>query len=204
MNQVKCKQVNIPPGGTYSKLCDLAEKQLRNNTDPKIVYFIAGIPDICTLTRDKKQKYEESYLNLEKDHVLHVQNTISDVEKRMRNIGCKVVFGTITTISFKIWNSHRKFVGKTVHLKHETEYHIMQEQLNSILYTVNSYIINKNLDNGVVSPFLHSYVHKRSGKKTRYIYTRLVDGLHPTHALSAAWTRHLETTIDINEHNLNL
>jgi hypothetical protein len=91
-----------------------------------------------------------------------------------------------------------------LHLKHETEYHIMQEQLNCILYTVNSYIINKNLENGVVSPFLHSYVHKRSGKKTRYIYTRLVDGVHPTHALSAAWTRHLETTIDINEHNLNL
>jgi hypothetical protein len=60
MSQVKCKQVNILPGGTYSKLCDLAEKQLRNNTDPKIVYFIAGIPDICTLTRDKKQNYEES------------------------------------------------------------------------------------------------------------------------------------------------
>jgi hypothetical protein len=53
-----------------------------------------------------------------------------------------------------------------------------------------------NLENGVVSPFLHSYVHKRSGKKTRYIYTRLVDGVHPTRALSAAGTRHLETTID--------
>jgi len=38
MSQVKCKQVNILPGGTYSQLCDLAEKQLRNNTDPKIVY----------------------------------------------------------------------------------------------------------------------------------------------------------------------
>ena len=32
-----------------------------------------------------------SYLNLEKDHVLHIQNTISDVKKRMRNIGFKVV-----------------------------------------------------------------------------------------------------------------
>lgn len=84
MNQVKCKQVNILPGGTYHKLCDLAEKQLRNNIDPKIVYYIAGIPDICTLTRDKKEKYEESYLNLEKD--VHVQNAISDVEKRMGNI----------------------------------------------------------------------------------------------------------------------
>ena len=41
MGQVKCKQVNILPGGTYIANCDLAEKQLRNNTDPKIVYFIA-------------------------------------------------------------------------------------------------------------------------------------------------------------------
>jgi len=30
-----------------------------------------------------------------------------------------------------------------LHLKHETEYPIMQEQLNSILNTVNSYIIKK-------------------------------------------------------------
>ena len=58
------------------------------------------------------------------------------------------------------------------------------------------------MENGVVSPFLHSYVHKRNGKKTRYIYARLVDGVHSTHAPSAALTRHLETTIDINECNL--
>ena len=74
----------------------------------------------------------------------------------------------------------------------------MQEQLNSILYTLHSYIIHKNLEHGVVSAFLHSYVHKRSGKTTLYIYSRLVDWVHPTHALSATWTRHLETTIDIN------
>jgi hypothetical protein len=48
MSQVKCKQVNILLGGTYSQLCDLVEKHLPNNVDPKIVYFIAGIPDICT------------------------------------------------------------------------------------------------------------------------------------------------------------
>jgi hypothetical protein len=61
MSQVKCKQVNILPGGTYSTLCDLAEKQLRKNTDPKIVYFIAGIPDICTLTRVSYKCNELSY-----------------------------------------------------------------------------------------------------------------------------------------------
>jgi len=59
MSRVKCKQVNILSGGTDSQLCDLVEKHLPNNIDAKIVYFIAGIPDICTLTWDKKEKYEE-------------------------------------------------------------------------------------------------------------------------------------------------
>jgi hypothetical protein len=59
MSQVKCKQVNILPSETHSQRCDLAEKQLRNNTDP----------DIGTLTREKKEKYEEFYLNLSKHYI---------------------------------------------------------------------------------------------------------------------------------------
>ena len=42
LSQVNCKQVNVIPGGTYSRLCDLAEKQLCNNVCPKIVYFLGG------------------------------------------------------------------------------------------------------------------------------------------------------------------
>lgn len=56
--------------------------------------------------------------------------------------------------------------------------------------------------------YLHSYIlmfiREVVRKLVTFNYTRLVDGVHPTHALSAAWTRHLETTIDINEYNLNL
>ncbi|CAC5391273.1 unnamed protein product [Mytilus coruscus] len=101
MSQVDCKHVNIVPGGTYDRLCSLAEKRLHNIVHPKIVYFVAGIPDICSLMRIKNEKYEESYLYLEKDHVALIQETMSDVEKRMKNIGCKVVFATITTMSFQ-------------------------------------------------------------------------------------------------------
>ncbi|VDI22242.1 Hypothetical predicted protein [Mytilus galloprovincialis] len=101
MSQVDCKQVNIIPGGTYDRLCSLAEKRLHNVVHPKIVYFVAGIPDICSLVRIKNEKYEESYLYIEKDHVALIKETMSDVEKRMKNIGCKVVFTTITTMSFQ-------------------------------------------------------------------------------------------------------
>jgi uncharacterized membrane protein len=36
-----------------------------------IIYFIAGIPDICTMKRKtyRYHKYEESFLELEIDHV---------------------------------------------------------------------------------------------------------------------------------------
>ncbi|CAG2235507.1 unnamed protein product [Mytilus edulis] len=147
MSQVDCKQVNIIPGGTYDRLCSLAEKRLHNVVHPKIVYFVAGIPDICSLVRIKNEKYEESYLYLEKDHVALIKETMSDVEKRMKNIGCKVVFATITTMSFQKWNTHRRSVGKTVRLKYESDYERMQERLNSILYAVNTYIVQRNLGN---------------------------------------------------------
>ncbi|CAG2226845.1 unnamed protein product [Mytilus edulis] len=202
MSQVDCKQVNIIPGGTYDRLCSLAEKRLHNVVHPKIVYFVAGIPDICSLVRIKNEKYEESYLYLEKDHVALIKETMSDVEKRMKNIGCKVVFATITTMSFQKWNTHRRSVGKTVRLKYESDYERMQERLNSILYAVNTYIVQRNLGNGVVTPFLHAFVHKRCKSKIRYIYSMLVDGVHPTQALSASWARHMGATIDKNERNL--
>ncbi|CAC5372606.1 unnamed protein product [Mytilus coruscus] len=79
MSQVDCKQVNIITGGTYDRLCSLAEKRLHNIVHPKIVYFVAGIPDICSLVRIKNEKYEESYLYLEKDHVALIQEAMSDV-----------------------------------------------------------------------------------------------------------------------------
>ncbi|CAC5391254.1 unnamed protein product [Mytilus coruscus] len=201
MSQVDCKQVNIIPGGTYDRLCSLAEKLLHNIVHPKIVYFVAGNPDICSLVRIKNDKNEESYLYLEL-HVTLIQEAMSDVEKRMKNIGCKVVFATITTMSFQKWNTHRKFIGKIVRLKYESDYERMQEQLNKILHSVNTYIVQRNLGNGVVTPFLHAFVHKRCKRKIRYIYSMLVDGVHPTQALSASWARHMEATMDKNERNL--
>jgi hypothetical protein len=57
--------------------------------------------------------------------------------------------------------------------------------LNALVHRTHPLYSPKNLKNGGVSPFLHSYVNKRSSKKTRYIYARLVDGVHSTHAPSA-------------------
>jgi hypothetical protein len=56
----------------------------------KIIYFIAGIPDICTMKRKKYRyhKYEESFLELEIDHVSNMKACILDIERPNRKPKC--------------------------------------------------------------------------------------------------------------------
>ena len=73
----------------------------------KIVYFVVGIPDICSLDRDRFTNYEESYLKSGVDHVEKCKSIMLEVESIMKSIHCKVVFATVTTMSFQVWNHHR-------------------------------------------------------------------------------------------------
>lgn len=121
------------------KTCDLAYEKLKLTQGNKIVYFIAGIPDICTLAKDVYSKYEESYLKLhnsvgkEIDHVDNFMQKIYTVEARMKGIGCKVVFATITTMSFVVWNNTRLSQRKTSCLMYNNEYDIMQARETKFL-----------------------------------------------------------------------
>jgi hypothetical protein len=36
-------------------------------------------------------------------------------------------------------------------------------------------------------PFLHTYVHKKKGGKIKYMFSKLIDGVHPTIDLSRSW-----------------
>jgi hypothetical protein len=69
----------------------------------KIIYFIAGIPDICTMKRKKYRyhMYKESFLELEIDHVSNMKACILDTERQIKELGGKVVFATIATSSFR-------------------------------------------------------------------------------------------------------
>lgn len=61
LSRIGCK-VEVIPGGTYDQLCDLAIKRLMVMVNrPSIVYFVAGIPDICT-NRPTKCMLSDWYL----------------------------------------------------------------------------------------------------------------------------------------------
>lgn len=199
--KINCEYIEVIPGGKLNVLCDIAYKKLKNVEGRKLVYFVAGIPDICTLDKIRKHKYEESYLKqIElKDHIQRIKSVLKRVEFKMKCIDCTVVYATITTMSFESWNFHRLEKGKTVFLKYQAEYPAMQKKLNDILHEINNFITCMNTKNGVVTPFLHSPVQKCSGGTIRYLYSKLVDGVHPTPELAAVWVRRMNSTVRVNE-----
>ncbi|CAG2195383.1 unnamed protein product [Mytilus edulis] len=199
-----CKDIYVKSGGRLQDLCRIAVSRLKGDMSGCIIYFVVGIPDICTLTRKKDQfnLYEESWLDLEVDHVSKMKDIISDTERRIKEFGGKVVFTTITTSSFRDWNSHRLRINKTKYLLYEEEYPKMQEKLHEILREINKFITELNCRNNMITPFLHTYVHKKKGDKIKYIFSKLVDGVHPSEDLGCKWFQYMERIILENETKL--
>jgi hypothetical protein len=154
------------------------------------------------LLKYRYHKYEESFLELEIDHVSNMKACILDTERQIKELGGKVVFTTIATSSFREWNFHRYSVNQTDVLKFYEDYDEMQDRLHSVLREINQFITELNCKNNMVTPFLHTYVHKKKGGKIKYTFSKLVDGVHPTIYLSRSWFKHMEKVVSENEENL--
>ena len=48
-----CQEVHVKPGGKLNDLCQVAISRIETDMCNTIIYFIAGIPDICTTKRKK-------------------------------------------------------------------------------------------------------------------------------------------------------
>lgn len=164
---------------------------------------MAGIPDICT--RVKSLGYEESYFDyLNTTKLEDIKNIFMNIRDRLESIQCKVVFVPITTMNIRNWNIHRFDIGKTSKLLYFPEYDIMQAHLNELIKQINRFITMPNELENLVTPFLHTYVYKSSVLKTRYIYSKLVDGVHPTASLSEKWKLQLLRAMRANEENMKM
>lgn len=202
-----CQHLYVKPGANLRQLCDKAYDDLKDIDGNKIVYFIAGIPDICSVRR--ANRYQESCLEIrdskgEKiNHMQIFKTNIRMIEEKLSSIDCKIVMATITTMSFVVWNNIRLQQGKTSYLLLDTHYDNMQEMLNEILNKINSYITEYNTGNGFVTPFLHTPVHKYNKGRIRYVYSKLIDGVHPGIELRDVWIRRLNSVFGCNESKLN-
>ena len=99
-------------------------------------------------------------------------------------------------------NGHRLQIGRTKILKYKDDYEKQQVLLNETIYVINFFIIEQNVQSGIVTPFLHTYVHKKKGSKIRYFYSKLVDGVHPSDQLALLWKQQLERAMQANEQNV--
>lgn len=139
----------------------MAYHKLKNVTGFKIVYIMAGIPDISCRRKNRAIPYEESWFENNDNTKFHeISNKLDTILNLLYSIGCKVVFIPITTMSIDAWNMHRQCFGKTRYLMYQTGYPLMQVQLNDIIHKINNLITQINNDNKMVTPFLHSCVHK--------------------------------------------
>ena len=82
-----CQEVHVKPGGKLNDLCQVAISKIEKDMCNTIIYFIAGIPDICTMKRKKYRyhMYKESFLEFEIDHVSNMKACILDTEHRLRS-----------------------------------------------------------------------------------------------------------------------
>jgi hypothetical protein len=137
-----CHEVHVKPGGKLNNLCQVAISRIGKDMCNQFIYFIAGIPDICSMRRTKYRyhRYEESFLELEIDHVSNMKACILDTERQIKELGEKVVFATIATSSFREWNFHRFSINKTDVLYED--YDEMQDQLHSVLREIISSSLN--------------------------------------------------------------
>lgn len=201
--KIPCKEIFVKPGAKLNELCKIAYRMLKSSQQIKIVYIMAGIPDICTKIKDPVQNYEECYFDQSTSKVDEIKSILDYISITLSSINCKVVFIPVTTMNIEKWNFHRLKVGKTKFLKHKSNYFGMQNELNEFIHQINNYMTEINAHNNLATPFVQSLVHKSTGAKIRYAYKKLEDGVHPSVKLIEAWIKKISKAMRENERTLS-
>ena len=78
----------------------------------------------------------------------------------------------------------------------------MQGHVNTVIDTLNTYIIQKNAGNGMATPHLHKAIRVRRGRKGHnyyaHVWDKLHDGVHPTENTIELWAASIQAAIKIN------
>lgn len=106
--------VKAKPGGKLITLYELAKRHLMHINGTKLVYFVGGLPDICTLSRKEYPLYlgiSHRYDMRECDLLKAYTDQMIEVENGLKQLNCKVIFATVTTMNFEKWNRHKLMIN---------------------------------------------------------------------------------------------
>jgi hypothetical protein len=88
---------------------------------------------------------------------------ISDLQNFILRHDAIPVFATIYPSSINEWNQHRLDQKKTEVLIHTENYESMQSKLVSMIYDINSFIMERNIDLKVSTPLTHKCLWHNRG-----------------------------------------
>ena len=200
------------PGARLSTLVAQAEEYIRSHKNPTglHVYFVAGLCDITTKLHHptlsppnsmRKSRYQEVIMGETIRHKTDQLKRIYDQAiTRMTPYGARPIFCTIPPCNLLDWNLSRLDKRKTAYLQHVNRYEEMQTNLEEVIIEINRYIWKLNSEVlGSFTPDLTSSMSKKEGgKKRRFFYKRLSDGVHPSQELRSAWAVKLQEAINSN------
>ena len=161
------------------------------------VYFLVGINDITTMTRDGA--YEEVTIEGNQEIVFEsMKSKIENLTSQVKSLGCKPCVCTIAPMDIKKWNLHRLGCNRTSHLKFQDKYSDMQTTIEGALIKINKFIVELNMENNMVTPFTADAVMQKKGSRVKKYYEKLPDGLHPGEELKKKWGKMIADRIDTN------
>ena len=160
-------------------------------------YFLVGIPDITH--RVKENDYEEVTMvedieKLAKD----IKKKFLDLAQETKEIGSQVCICTVPPMDLEKWNQHRLDKKKTKKLVHKQNYPKMQNTLEDVIIEINKLIVEININNNMITPFICDTIMFKTGSSLKRKYQKFPDGLHPGTQAYQEWGKILANRIDTN------
>ena len=161
------------------------------------VYFLVGIPDITH--RMVGYAYEEvTFTDIPEQKIKQVKQNFLDLTECIKKDGCKVCICTVPPMHLEKWNHHRLILRNTSRLIHKEKYSRMQNDLEKSIIRINKYIIELNISNQMITPFISDTILKKTKKGLKRLYSKFPDGLHPGDDTYAKWGELISARIDLN------
>lgn len=205
-------KADVTPGGKLKKLTERALTLIPPPSgctyNKPHVYIMAGIPDITDkhISQSYNYQYTEcTYTEDPQDTVARLKKEINNCKEKITKAGAIPIFCTITQISIINYNQHLLNQRKTSILYHKDHYAEMQRKLEPVINEINHFIDTTNHNSHMSTPFCHTAIRNRRGKKGKTywknIYTKLRDGVHGTPETRKLWAQAIEGAIRNNRRN---
>ena len=127
-----------------------------------------------------------------------IKTKFLDLAQEVKEIGSQVCICTVPPMDLEKWNQHRLVKKKTKKLVHKQNYPKMQKTLEDVIIEINKLIVEININNNMITPFICDTFMFKTGSSLKRQYQNFPDGLHPGTQAYPEWGKILANRIDTN------